>query len=131
MLYWEDGKLMAYLRKEDHVVEIDYPVRKVWNGILEIITKLKWTLEKSDKETFQIKVNTTAGLLLYASMFFIKLKVVDKKTTLVKINVETPVTTITALTVVGRIGDRIELFFEALSIQLNRNKEVNAPEETD
>lgn len=118
---------MAYLRKEKHVVEIDYPLIKVWKGIPKVLAKLNWKLEKKDKKTHQIKANTHAGLLSYASMLFITVWAVDEKTTRVKINAETPVTTITSLADFGRIRDRIELFFKALSKQLIIDKETNKP----
>jgi hypothetical protein len=118
---------MAYLRKEKHVVEIDYPLIKVWKGIPKVLEKLNWKLEKKDKKTHQIKANTQAGLLSYASMLFITVWTVDEKTTRVKINAETPVTTITSLADFGRIRDRIELFFETLSKQLVIDKETNKP----
>ena len=114
---------MAYLRKEKQVVEIDYPLFIVWEGIPKVITKLDWKLEEIDNKTHLLKVNTQAGLLSYGSTLNIEVWVVDENTTRVRINAETPVTTITALADFGRIRDRIELFFEALAKQLNENKE--------
>jgi hypothetical protein len=114
---------MAYLRKEKHVVEIDYPIAIIWKEIPKVIKNLGWKLEKTDKEKHQIKANTIAGLLSYASMLIITVWTVDEQTTRVKIIAETPVTTITSLADFGRIRDRIELFFEALSKQLSDDKE--------
>ena len=114
---------MAYLRKDEDIVEIDYPLNKVWNEISRVTKKLNWKIEKSDKKTHELKANTQAGLLSYESMLFIKVWAVDEKTTRVKINSETPVTTITSLADFGRIRDRIKLFFEALSKKLNKQKE--------
>lgn len=113
---------MAYLRKEKHIVEIDYSINKIWMEIPNVLKKLDWKLEKTNKKIHQINVNTNASLLSYASMLIITVWAVDNKTTRVKINAETPVTTITSLADFGRIRDRIELFFEALSKQLSDNK---------
>ena len=114
---------MAYLRKEKHVVEIDYPITLIWKEIPKVIKKLGWKLENTNKKKHQIKANTIAGLLSYASMLIITVWTVDEQTTRVKIDAETPVTTITSLADFGRIRDRIELFFEALSKQLSDDKE--------
>lgn len=114
---------MAYLRKEKHVVEIDYPLIKVWEGIPKVITTLDWKLEEIDNKTHQLKVNTQAGLLAYGSTLNIEVWIIDENTTRIRINAETPVTTITALADFGRIRDRIELFFEVLAKELNENKE--------
>lgn len=113
---------MAYLRKKEHVVEINYSINKVWNGIIKILPKLQWTITKKDKATYEIEAITKSGFLSYASKLFIKIWAIDKKITQVRVNAETPVTTITAIVDLGRIEDRIELFFEALSIYLNRKK---------
>jgi len=115
-------KKLAYLRKKEHVVESDYSITKVWNGTLKVLAKLKWTIVKKDKRTYEIETITNSGFLSYPSKLFIKIWVVDKKTTRIKVNVETPVTTITSVVDFGRIDDRIELFFEALSIHLKKKK---------
>jgi hypothetical protein len=117
---------MAYLRKEKHTVEIDYPINIIWKEIPNVLKKLEWKLEKTNKKIHQINANTNASLLSYASMLLITVWAVDKKTTRVKIKAETPVTTITSLADFGRIRDRIELFFEALSNQLSDNKTNNS-----
>ena len=114
---------MAYLRKKEHLVDIDYSIIKVWNGILEIIPKLEWTLTKKDKATHEIEVVTNKGLLSYASKLFIKIWSVDKKTTRIRLHSETPVTTITSVVDFGRIEDRNEAFFEALGLYLTAKKE--------
>ncbi len=54
---------MAYLRKDEDIVEIDYTLNKVWNEIHRAIKKLNWKIEKKDKKTYELKVNTQAGLL--------------------------------------------------------------------
>jgi hypothetical protein len=118
--------ILAYLRKEKHIVEIDYTITKIWKEIPNVLKKLEWKLEKTNNKSHQINVNTNASLLSYASMLLITVWAVDKKTTRVKIKAETPVTTITSLADFGRIRDRIELFFEALSNQLSDNKTNNS-----
>ena len=113
---------MAYLRKEDETVEIDYSLDKVWVAILKTLERLEWTVEETDEIKHHIKAKTKGGFMSYPSVLMIEAVVMDKKITRCKIEAETPVTTITALADFGRTRERINLFFEVLAKQLTNKK---------
>ena len=113
---------MAYLRKEDEIVEIDYSLDKVWVAILKTLERLEWTVEETDEIKHYIEAKTKGGFMSYPSLLIIKAVAVDKKITRCKIEAETPVTTITALADFGRTRERITLFFEVLANQLTNKK---------
>ena len=49
---------MAYLRKENETVEIDYPLEKVWAAVPKALKKLKCTIKEKDDTTHHIKTKT-------------------------------------------------------------------------
>lgn len=109
---------MAYLRKENETVEMDYPLNKVWAAIPKALNSLKWTVEQTNRKALHIKARTKASLMSYSSVFHIDAVPVDEKTTRVLVATETPATTITAIVDLGRGKERIDLFFAALARQL-------------
>jgi predicted Mrr-cat superfamily restriction endonuclease len=109
---------MAYLRKEQETVEMDYPLNKVWVAIPKALHSLKWTVEQINKKALHFRAKTKASLMSYSSIFQIDVVPVDKKTTRVSVATETPATTITAIVDLGRGRERIDLFFVALAKQL-------------
>ena len=109
---------MAYLRKEDETVEIDYPLDKVWAAVPNALDSLEWAIEESDDTKHRIKAKTKGGFMSYPSVLIIHGAAVDEKTSRVKVTAETPVTTITSIADFGRTRDRIDQFFEALAKQL-------------
>jgi hypothetical protein len=113
---------MAYLRKEDELVEIDYSLDKVWAAILKTLERLEWTVEETDEIKHNIKAKTKGGFMSYPSVLIIKAIMLDEKITRCKIEAETPVTTITALADFGRTRERINLFFKVLAKQLTNKK---------
>ena len=113
---------MAYLRKEDETVEIDYPLDKVWAAVPNALDSLEWAIEESDDTKHRIKAKTKGGFMSYPSVLIIDAMAVDKKTARCKVTAETPVTTITSIADFGRTRDRIDLFFEALAKQLATKK---------
>jgi len=113
---------MAYLRKEDEIVEIDYSLDKVWVAILKTLERLEWTVEETDQIKHYIKAKTKGGFMSYPSLLIIKAVAVNKKITRCKIEAETPVTTITTLADFGRTRERINLFFVVLKNQLTNKK---------
>lgn len=117
---------MAYLRKEKHLVESDYSVKEIWEKIPKVIEELGWKLENIDEKTQQIQAKTIGGMLSYASVIIIKVWSTDSKKTRIKINSETPVTTITSITDFGRTKERIDIFFEILSKKLENKKIFNS-----
>ena len=118
---------MAYLRKENDAVEIDYPLDKVWAAIPKALTNLEWTIKETDDTTHHIKAKTKGAFMSYPSTLIIDGIAVDKKTSRVKVVAETPVTTITSVADFGRTRDRIEQFFEALAIQLTKKTRKTSP----
>ncbi len=113
---------MAYLRKENETVEIDYPLDKVWAAVPNALASLEWTIEETDETKHHIKAKTKGGFMSYPSVLIIDAVTVDKKTARCKVTAETPVTTITSIADFGRTRDRIDLFFEALAKQLATKK---------
>ncbi len=113
---------MAYLRKENETVEIDYPLDKVWAAVPKALASLEWTIEETDDTKHHLKAKTKGAFMSYPSMLIIDVAAVDKKTTRCKVRAETPVTTITSIADFGRTRDRIDVFFEALSNQLTTKK---------
>ncbi len=109
---------VAYLRKEKETVEIDYPLSRVWETIPSTLKSLEWAVQEIDQNKHFIKVKTKPGFMLFSSTLLINAVSVDKKTSRVTIVVETPVTTITAMTEFGRARERVDLFFETLAKQL-------------
>lgn len=113
---------MAYLRKDKHLIESDYSFNEIWGKIPIVIEELGWKIENIDEKNQQIRASTIGGMLSYASLLIIKVWSTSNKKTRIKIASETPVTTITSITDFGRIRERIDLFFQALSIKLDNNK---------
>ena len=113
---------MAYLRKEDETVEIDYPLDKVWAAVPKVLAILEWTIEETDDTKHHLKAKTKGAFMSYPSMLIIDMAAVDKKTTRCEVRAETPVTTITSIADFGRTRDRIDIFFEALAKQLTTKK---------
>ena len=109
---------MAYLRKENETVEIDYSLTKVWAAVPKALASLEWTVEEADDTTYHIKSKTKGGFMSYPSVLKIDGVAVDEKTARVRVTAETPVTIITSIADFGRTRDRIERFFEALAKQL-------------
>jgi hypothetical protein len=113
---------MAYLRKENETVEIDYPLDKVWAAVPKALAILEWVIEEADDTNHHIKAKTKGGFMSYASRLIIDVVAVDKKTARCEVTAETPVTTITSIADFGRTRDRIDVFFEALANQLTSKK---------
>ena len=120
---------MAYLRKENETVEIDYPLDQVWEAVPKALRKLKWTIKEKDDATHHMKTKTKGAFMSYPSTLIIDGVTVDEKTARVRVTAETPVTTITSIADFGRTHDRINQFFEALAKQLT--KETKKPVDND
>jgi hypothetical protein len=113
---------MAYLRNEREIVEMDYPLSKVWDALGKAITSLEWKVDETKEEMHQIKVKTKANFMAYPSTLTINVIVVSEKTTRVTVLAETPVTTITGIVDFGRTRERIDSFLLALIKLLKAEK---------
>jgi hypothetical protein len=109
---------MAYLRKEEETVEIDYSLSKVWIAVQKVLKSLDWTVEYIDETGHRIKAKTKAGPMSWGSLLLIDVVSVGENTTRVKVAAETPVTTITAIVDFGQGKRRIAHFFAELSKEL-------------
>jgi hypothetical protein len=109
---------MAYLRKEEETVEMDYPLEKVWTAIQKALTSLEWSTEQIDETTHHVKAKTKAGPLSYSSTLSIDARLMKDNVTRVSIAGETPVTTITAIIDFGQGRRRISMFLAELAKQL-------------
>ncbi len=110
--------MMAYLRKEKEIVEMDYPLATVWESIGKAIASIEWKTIEMNEETHKAKVETKRNFMAYASTLNIELISTDEKTTRVTVSAETPVTTITGIIDFGRTSERINTFLLALVKQL-------------
>jgi hypothetical protein len=109
---------MAYLRKEKEIVEMDYPIEKVWLAISESITSLEWKIEEIEEANHRVKAKTKQTILAYGSTLSIEAASVNEKTTRISVSAETPTTTVTALLDFGRTRERIDSFLATLVRQL-------------
>jgi pyruvate-formate lyase len=112
---------MAYLREESEKVEVDYPIRALWDNIPKAVAKLEWAIEESDEDKHHIELKTKGAFLSYGSKMKVDLVAVDEETTRMLISAETPVTTITSMADFGRTRDRVEQFIVTLA-KLMENK---------
>jgi hypothetical protein len=110
--------VMAYLRQEKEIVEMDYPLDKVWESIEKAIVSIEWKTEETDQTTHSLKVKTKANFMAYASTLTIEMTSSDEKATRVTVSAQTPVTTITGIVDFGRTSERINTFLLALVKQL-------------
>jgi hypothetical protein len=110
---------MAYLRKEEETVEMDFPIDKVWKAISETLISLEWSVEKIDESSHIVEAKTKSGFLSYGSKVSIQVFPVNQKTTRVTIVGETTVTTITGIVSFGQTRMRIDSFFKQLSTKLS------------
>lgn len=110
---------MAYLRKENETVEMDFPLNKVWSAIAEAIDELKWTIESKDEAKHSLKVKTRPSFMSYTSILSIAVFSISENVSRVKVSAETPVTTITSVLDFGKTQQRIDAFLLVLSKQLN------------
>ncbi len=111
---------MAYLRKEDEKVEIDYSLSKVWTAIQKVLVTLEWSTEQIDETTHHIKAKTKAGPMSWSSILLIDAAPVDENTTRVAVASETPVTMITAIVDFRQGKRRILQFLGELAKQLTK-----------
>jgi len=110
---------MAYLRREKEIVEMDYPLEKVWEDIEKAITSLEWTVKEKNEALHQVKTQTKTNFMAYSSIITIDATAkVEEKTTRVTVTAETPVTTVTGIVDFGRTRERIDSFLLALVKQL-------------
>jgi hypothetical protein len=109
---------MAYLRKEKEIVEMDFPLEKVWTAISKAITSLEWTIEETDEAAHRVKAKTKRAFISYESELSIDAVPVAENTTRVNVSAETPVTTVTSIVDFGRTRERIDSFLLALVKQL-------------
>jgi hypothetical protein len=113
---------MAYLRNEKETIEVDYPLDKIWAAIPEAVTILEWKIEEKNDSNHNLKIKTKGGFMAYGSKLDVELKAVDKNTSRISINAETPVTTITSIIDFGRTRDRMGQFIEILAKLMEKKK---------
>jgi hypothetical protein len=109
---------MAYVRKEKEIVEMDYSLDKVWKAIQKTLARLEWKIEQIDEERHCVKAKTKTSLMSWGTVLLVNAMPVDKNTTRVSVETETPVTTITAMVDFGKTKQRITIFLTQLAKQL-------------
>jgi hypothetical protein len=112
-------EIVAYVRREESMMEFAHPLRKVWARIPKALVNLGWSVELVDDVAHRVKVKTQSGLMAWGSVFLIDAVAIHAKSTRVSVAAETPVTAITGLVDFGRTGQRIDLFFQELQRQLS------------
>jgi hypothetical protein len=110
---------MAYLRKENETVEIDYPFGRVWSGVQDALAKLEWVVEEKDETAHHFRVKTKAGPMSFSSVLLIDVVPAGENKTRVSVAAETPVTTITAIVDFRQGKRRILMFFQEMAKELN------------
>ena len=110
---------MAYQRETKQELEVDFPIEDIWSGIPKAITQLKWEIQQKDDQTHYLKAKTHSSFLSYSSMLHIQASKVNEKTTHIKIDAETPVTTITSIMDFGQADERISIFISTLANIMN------------
>jgi len=101
------------------MIELAYPLKKVWAAIPKALVSLGWNVELIDDIAHRVEAKTKTSLMAWGSVFLIDVVPIDKNTTRVSVVAETAVTTVTALADYGRTRQRIELFFQELQKQLS------------
>jgi len=109
---------MAYLRKDEETVEIDYPLSKVWTRIQQALTTLEWNTEQIDETEHRVKAKTKSGPWSWGSILLINVVPVNENTTRVSVKAETTITMITAIIDFGQGRRRIAQLFEELAKRL-------------
>ncbi len=112
---------MAYLRKEKEIVEVDFPISKVWEAIEKAIANLEWATEEFNKANHHVIIKTKGNFMAYASNLIVDLIEKNESTTRLTLSAETPVTTITGIIDFGRTRERIDSFLLAVVKQLKEN----------
>ena len=124
-------KSVAYLRREKEIVEMDFPIEKVWEAISKAITTLDWAIEEADNSVHRIKTKTRGAFMSYSSQLTIEAISKTEKTTRVNVSAETPVTTLTGIVDFGRTRERIDSFLMALMSQLTSKTSQPQPEKNE
>ena len=109
---------MAYLRKEEEKVEMDYPAGRVWTAIQEVLTSLDWSIEEINQSARHVKVKTKSSFMSFGSVLLIDVTPVKENSTRVSVVAETPVTTITSIADFGQSKRRINQLWTELARKL-------------
>jgi hypothetical protein len=106
---------MAYSREETENIEVDHPLKQLWEAIPKAIEQLEWVIQESDQDKHHLTIKTKGAFMSYPSTMKVDLVTVDDETTRMLIAAETPVTTITSVADFGRTRERIERFVISLA----------------
>lgn len=109
---------MAYLRRENETVEVDYSLKKVWTAVPKALAGLEWSLEEIDEMAHHVKAKTKAAFMSLSSVLLIDVIAVGDNMTRVSVAAETPVTTITSIVDFAQGKRRIGLFLSELAKHL-------------
>ena len=110
---------LAYLRKGNETVEIDYSLDRVWESIKKVLVSLSITTERIDEVSHHVKAKTKGRLFTLSSTLFIDAVAVEGRKTRITVSAETPVTTITAMINFGGAKHQINLLLMELTRQLD------------
>jgi hypothetical protein len=111
---------MAYLRRMQKDVDIDFPVEAIWKAIPTAIDELDWEITREDDVNHRLTIRTSDTLTSYASTLNLELKKMDETRSHLVILGETPVTTITSTLQFSQTCDAMEDFVLELAEVMNR-----------
>lgn len=112
---------MAYERETKQELEVDFSLEDIWTAIPKALAELGWQIEEKDESAHYLRVRTNSSFLSYSSMLHIQASKLNSNLTNIKIDAETPVTTITSVMDFGQADERINNFVLTLA------KIMNAP----
>ncbi len=110
---------MAYQRETKQELEVDFSLEDIWTAIPKAIAELEWEIQEKDDNAHYLRVKTQKSFLSYSSMLHIQVSKINEKTTNIKIDAETPVTTITSVMDFGQADERISTFVLTLAKIMN------------
>ena len=114
---------MAYQRETKQELEVDFSLEDIWRAIPEAIAELEWEIKEKDDSAHYLRVKTQSSFLSYSSMLHIQASKIDEKTTNIKIDGETPVTTVTSVMDFGQADERVNTFVLTLAKIMNTPKQ--------
>ena len=110
---------MAYQRETKQELEVDFSLEDIWRAIPIAIAQLGWEIKEKDDTAHYLQIKTQSTFMSYSSMLYIQVSKMNEKTTEIKIDAETPVTTITSVMDFGQADERISRFVLALAEIMN------------
>ncbi len=114
---------MAYERETKQELEVDFSLEDIWRAIPRAIAELEWEIKQKDDNAHILRVKTQSSFMSYSSTLYIQAFKLNEKTTKIKIDAETPVTTVTSVMDFGQADERVSTFVLTLAKIMNTPKQ--------